>query len=204
MIRRVFWVAALICAGCGAAEETPAPVDGGQSPAAAAAADSGPAPDAAEPAPTGEARPEGAMAEAKPKAVQAGADHPGKALYRPCAACHLPTGAGVPGAFPPLGAQVASFAASDAGRDYLIMTLKKGVIGALEVDGVRYMGVMPAQSPPLDDAGVAHVLNYVVAELTAAEGAEPFTEAEVTAAADRHGALAATLDLRPDMSQASE
>ena len=46
-------------------------------------------------------------------AANAISSEPDKADYQRCAACHLPTGEGIPGAFPPLKGRVAKIAASD-------------------------------------------------------------------------------------------
>ncbi len=86
----------------------------------------------------------------------------GEADYQRCAACHLPTGEGVPGAFPPLKDKVANIAASDEGRSYLVSVINAGLMGSITVDGVPYMGVMPAQGSSYDAAGISSVLNYTV------------------------------------------
>lgn len=100
--------------------------------------------------------------------------------YQRCAACHLPTGAGVPGAFPPLGADFRALAVTPAGREYLALVVIKGLMGPLTVEGKTYVGVMPAQ--PLDDAGVAAVLNHVAANIAkVGEGFQPYTADEVAA-----------------------
>ncbi|WP_343211273.1 cytochrome c [Aquisediminimonas profunda] len=98
-----------------------------------------------------------------------------------CSACHLASGAGVPGAFPSLRADARALARSDAGRKYLIMVVLKGVSGPIIVDGKSYRGSMPAQTG-LDDAGVAAVLNYVTNDLGKV-GADPraFSVREVAA-----------------------
>ncbi len=80
----------------------------------------------------------------------------GKAVYGAnCAACHQPTGQGIPKAFPPL-----------ARSDYLnadkvraIKTVTGGLQGAVSVNGEKYNGVMPAWT--LSDEDVAAVLTYV-------------------------------------------
>ena len=100
----------------------------------------------------------------------------GAAIYKRCAACHLPNGAGVPGAYPPLGSDFAKLAASPAGRRYLVLAVLKGVSGSITVAGKPYSGVMPAQG--LDDASAAAVLNHVAAQV-AKTNAKPFTAAEV-------------------------
>lgn len=84
----------------------------------------------------------------------------GAALYTRCAACHTKTGAGVPGAFPPLGPDVRAMAVTQAGRRYLAVVVTRGVSGPIKVGGKPYAGVMPAQGG-LDDAAVAAVLNHV-------------------------------------------
>ena len=81
----------------------------------------------------------------------------GKAAYLAnCAACHQPTGKGLPGAFPPL-----------AGSDYLKGDRKQvmaaalfGLSGPITVNGVDYNGVMPSLGH-LTDADLAAALTYV-------------------------------------------
>jgi nitrite reductase (NO-forming) len=80
----------------------------------------------------------------------------GKAVYaKTCIACHQPTGAGIPGAFPPL-----------AKSDYLnanvnraIKQVIKGSSGPITVNGKKYATPMPAQV--LNDQEIADVLTYV-------------------------------------------
>ena len=72
-----------------------------------------------------------------------------------CAACHLPNGEGVAGAFPPL-------AASDwlpGNKEAAISAVINGLSGPITVNGNNYNGVMPAMQ--LTDADVANVLSYV-------------------------------------------
>ena len=104
----------------------------------------------------------------------------GAAIYKRCAACHLATGAGVPGAFPPLAADVRNLSQTAAGRRYLALVVIKGVSGPLTVDGKLYQGVMPAQ-PNLNDAEVASVLNHVVSSV-AKGNARAFTANEIATA----------------------
>lgn len=81
----------------------------------------------------------------------------GEALFgQSCAACHQPTGTGIPGAFPPL-----------AGSDYLLADPERavgvvlhGLVGPVTVNGVAYESAMPPM--PLEDADVAAVLTYVL------------------------------------------
>ena len=83
----------------------------------------------------------------------------GKQVYdRVCAACHQPTGLGLPGAFPPL-----------AGSDYLnanpqraISVVLNGLTGSITVNGTAYNSVMPALG--LSDEDIANVLTYVYSQ----------------------------------------
>jgi nitrite reductase (NO-forming) / hydroxylamine reductase len=76
-----------------------------------------------------------------------------------CAACHQPTGLGLPGAFPPL-----------AGSDFLkntdktkvLSSILQGITGKLVVNGAEYNNVMPAMSH-LADADIANIVTYVYA-----------------------------------------
>lgn len=102
----------------------------------------------------------------------------GAAIYKRCAACHLATGAGVPGAFPPLRADIRALAAKPDGRRYLILVVTKGVSGPITVEGKPYRGVMPAQAG-LGDVQIAAVLNHVLATSAKGGTAKPFTAAEV-------------------------
>ncbi|MBP7136779.1 MAG: cytochrome c [Sphingomonadaceae bacterium] len=103
----------------------------------------------------------------------------GPTVYKRCAACHLPTGVGVPGAFPPLGADFATLTKTPAGRRYIILGVIKGISGPITVAGKPYRGVMPAQVG-LDDEAVANVLNHVAVNIAkAGKGFSPITAAEV-------------------------
>ncbi len=103
----------------------------------------------------------------------------GKTIYARCAACHLPTGTGVPGAFPAFDGDLKRLSATPAGRRYLALVVIHGVAGTLTVDSKTYRGAMPPQ--PLDDAGVANVLNFIATGFAkAGKDYKPFTAAEVT------------------------
>lgn len=103
----------------------------------------------------------------------------GAALFARCAACHTATGKGVPGAYPPLGADFRKLAAKPAGRRYVALAIIKGLNGPLMVEGKPYRGVMPAQTA-LDDTAIAAVLNHVgTAIATTGPAFRAFTPAEV-------------------------
>ena len=110
-------------------------------------------------------------------AAQAAPD--GAALYNRCAACHTRTGAGVPGAYPPLNADFRALAAKPGGRRYLALAVIKGLNGPITVEGKAYRGMMPAQGG-MDDAAVAAVLNHVgVTIAKAGPPFKPFSDQEV-------------------------
>ena len=73
-----------------------------------------------------------------------------------CVACHLPSGTGLEGAFPPL-------AGSDflGDRDRVIRIVLYGNEGPITVNGVRYNGVMPGFAY-LNDDEIAAVVTYVL------------------------------------------
>ncbi len=72
-----------------------------------------------------------------------------------CVTCHLPSGKGIPGNFPPL-----------AGSDWLtdkrtesLKAIKYGLSGPIVVNGENYNNAMTAQG--LSDQEVADVMNYI-------------------------------------------
>jgi mono/diheme cytochrome c family protein len=104
----------------------------------------------------------------------------GAAIFGRCAACHTATGAGVPGAFPPLNRDVRALAAQPDGRRYLALVVMVGLIGPLDVEGQSYRNVMPAQSG-LNAADVAAVLNHIGTRISHdGPSFRPFTTAEVS------------------------
>jgi mono/diheme cytochrome c family protein len=118
-----------------------------------------------------------------------------------CAVCHGAKAEGIPGSFPPLAAQIHSFAAMPAGRDYLVMAVSAGLIGTLSVGGGSYQGAMPAQSL-LSEAEVAAVLNHLASGSGKSKsGATLFDAAEVSAVRARHAGVTgpAALALRPSL-----
>jgi mono/diheme cytochrome c family protein len=102
--------------------------------------------------------------------------------YATCAACHLPDGAGVPGAFPRIRDRAATIAALDGGREYLVTVVTYGLMGPIEVDGNAFYGIM-AGNTGMSSEELAAALNYVVFELNDndASDIEPFTAGEVEA-----------------------
>ena len=101
--------------------------------------------------------------------------------FATCSACHLPDGAGVPGAFPPIRNRAATIAGLDGGRDYLITVVTYGLMGTIKVDGMQYFGVMAGNTGAMTADDIAAALNYVVFELNDADssGIELFAAEEV-------------------------
>jgi nitrite reductase (NO-forming) len=75
-----------------------------------------------------------------------------------CAACHQPSGLGVPAAFPPLAAS--DFLNADKTR--ATSAVVHGLSGAIKVNGQTYTSVMPALG--LSDEDVANVLTFVYSQ----------------------------------------
>ena len=102
----------------------------------------------------------------------------GEAVYSAkCALCHQLNGNGAPPVFPPL-------AQSDwmkASRERTIKAICEGLDGPIDVNGVRYENIMPAQV--LDDAQVADVLTY--ATNAWGNSSDSFTAVEVRAAREK-------------------
>ena len=95
---------------------------------------------------------------AKPAAPNADTMKRGQAAYTKgmCVACHQPTGAGLPPAFPPLaGSEWVAKSTSIAIRNIL-----HGMQGPVVVKGVTYNGVMPAVTT-LNDQEIADVVTFV-------------------------------------------
>lgn len=104
-----------------------------------------------------------------------------------CASCHQATGAGLPGAFPPLADHMPALVEGDAGREYVIAALLYGLQGEIEVQGMTYAGVMPAWAYLGDDV-IAGTLNHASTawgnEAALPDDFTPFTADEVAAQRD--------------------
>ena len=98
-----------------------------------------------------------------PDDIKASAER-GKANYMTtCVACHQPTGAGLPGVFPPFDGS--EFIQGDARR--LVAIVIKGLNGPITVKGTKFPGAIPlipvdTQFPQYkDNQKLADVLNFV-------------------------------------------
>ncbi|MBL4673349.1 MAG: cytochrome c [Arenicella sp.] len=89
----------------------------------------------------------------------------GQAVFNQCAACHLASGDGVKGAFPPLRNRLAKLSSDPAGRLYLKSVLLQGLNGHIKVGNVNYNGYMQSYGSILSDQQISSVLNYVSLKL---------------------------------------
>lgn len=81
----------------------------------------------------------------------------GKSLFDgTCAACHQPTGAGIPGTFPPLKGNAV---VNDADPATQIETILHGRQGSV-IGGVKYATPMPPFGGQFSDLQVADIANY--------------------------------------------
>ena len=88
----------------------------------------------------------------KTESIEAGAE-----IYQDfCVQCHLPTGVGVSGVFPPL--KDSDFLRNNI--DISIAGLKYGLKGKIVVNDEEYNGIMASQG--LDNEEIADVMNYIL------------------------------------------
>jgi nitrite reductase (NO-forming) len=82
----------------------------------------------------------------------------GRQVYmQVCFACHLPSGEGIAGAFPPLAKS--DFLLAD--RERAIRIVLKGLNGKVTVNGVTFNSAMPPQQDVLSEEQIAAALTYV-------------------------------------------
>ncbi len=112
-------------------------------------------------------------------------------LYAQCQGCHQPTGAGIPGVFPPLAGHVPEILSAKGGREYLIQQ------GQITVKGAKYQGVMPAYAQ-LKDEDIAALLNHISTQWgnKFPAGQQAFTAAEVKAQRAKTMTAAQVLEAR--------
>ncbi|GEM81998.1 cytochrome c-552 [Meiothermus hypogaeus NBRC 106114] len=118
-------------------------------------------------------------------------------LYAQCQGCHQPTGAGIPGVFPPLAGHVPEILAAKGGREYLIQVLLYGLQGQITVKGAKYQGAMPAYTQ-LKDEEIAGLLNHISTQWgnKFPTGQQAFTAAEVKAQRAKTMTAAQVLEAR--------
>ena len=123
-----------------------------------------------------------ASASAGPVAFEPDAAKGEKLYLANCAACHQPTGMGLPGAFPPL--PKSNWVAGDERR--IIKIILAGMAGEVEIAGAKYNGNMPNVGAALKDAQIAHIATYVRSAW--GNAAEPVMDASVAAVRKEIGA----------------
>lgn len=117
----------------------------------------------------------------------------GAALFaQHCAACHQPDGSGAVGLAPALKGE--HWARLGEQRAYLPTVLVHGLSGPIKVNGVAFVGIMPAFGAQLDDATLAAIATHV-RKLQGAE-AQPFAADDIKAARDKPGSPPQTRQLR--------
>lgn len=117
-----------------------------------------------------------------------GAQADGAKSFKRCAACHLKTGKGVPGSYPPINDRLAPLGAHEKGREYLVLVMKAGLMGPITVGKNKFRGIMPPQAG-LKPKKMAEILNYVMEELNGLkddEGWTAFSIAEIKAILDKN------------------
>jgi nitrite reductase (NO-forming) len=98
----------------------------------------------------------------------------GKQVYmQTCFACHLPSGEGMPGVFPPLARS--DFLMAD--RERAARIVLKGLTGKVVVNGIAYNSVMPPHGEALNEEQIADVLTYVTNSW--GNSASPFSPDEI-------------------------
>jgi mono/diheme cytochrome c family protein len=98
-----------------------------------------------------------------------------------CAVCHGAKGAGTPSLAPPITSYPARYAATEAGRKQLAITVLNGMFGGIDVEQKHFDFKMP-DFTRFDDATLATVLNFVVFDLAhAGDDTKPITAEEVAA-----------------------
>jgi mono/diheme cytochrome c family protein len=98
-----------------------------------------------------------ALLGAAPLTLPAQPPRTGAQVYATCAACHMPTGLGLPNAFPPL-----------AGSEWVtgrievpIALVLHGMQGEVTVKGAKYNSVMTPWGAMFSDQEVANVVTYI-------------------------------------------
>ena len=94
---------------------------------------------------------------AKRPAAAAPAPSGAKVYTATCAACHQPTGGGLPEKYPPLAGS--EIVAGD--EDRLVRIVLHGLRGEIEVQGEVFNGDMPGWGASLSNMQIASVLTYV-------------------------------------------
>ncbi len=118
----------------------------------------------------------------------------GAALYaQHCAMCHQADGAGAVGLAPALKGD--HWAKLGEQRHYLATVLVHGLSGSIKVNGIAFVGIMPAFGAQLDDAALAAIATHVRSKLQGAD-AKAYAPDEIKAVRDKLGSPPQTRQLR--------
>lgn len=90
-------------------------------------------------------------------ALASGADSVGRQIYATCTTCHLATGQGIPGTYPPLAGSDLTTGAPEIP----IAIVLHGLHGPIKVSGKDYNNIMTPWGPVFNDVQIAAVLTYV-------------------------------------------
>ena len=125
----------------------------------------------------------------------------GGAVYTThCMGCHQASGAGVPGAFPPVAGHIGDLYRADPA--YLVQVVIYGLQGQITVDGITYNGMMPGL-PHLSDGDIAAVLNHSITAWSDADelgdAFVPFESEDVAAERDLGWTMADVLERRNEL-----
>jgi mono/diheme cytochrome c family protein len=90
-------------------------------------------------------------------AASANVDSIAQSVYATCTTCHQATGAGVPGAFPPLaGSEIVT------GKPEIpVAIILHGLMGPVKVNGTEYNGMMTAWGGAFNDVQIAAVTTHI-------------------------------------------
>jgi mono/diheme cytochrome c family protein len=88
------------------------------------------------------------------------------AFQQRCVVCHQATGAGIPGAYPPIAGTLGEYVKNKQGRTWLVHLLLYGMSGPMSSQGATYNGLMPP-AKEFSDEELADAINYVLHDFNA-------------------------------------
>ncbi len=125
----------------------------------------------------------------------------GKALYvEHCQVCHQADGQGAMGVAPALQDAIARYAGQQGGREYLVSVPLTGMTGMVEMDGMRFLGRMPAFAA-LADEDIVAVLRHVLAQFNGIGDADWLTPQWVAQIRSRGGSPGLTYAQRAKLAR---
>lgn len=125
-----------------------------------------------------------------------------KTFKERCVVCHQEDAHGAAGVAPSLAGTLARHLGSAEGKRYLAQILVSGMVGSIDTEGHKFMGLMPSFRDALSDAQIAATINYVLATFNGVSNASatsPITPEDVSAAAAAKPAPNETHTLRQSL-----